>query len=197
MDKTIRVTLLVAVAFTNAVGQAMLEHSMAAGGASVGAVAGKGASDALNRLSGLLGTAATSDEPKKELVKEAKPEKAAPKQKIAASKVGPSAGAGATAIAVGSGVYFPEPRPVTQYQPRSQSAPVPVRAPEAMEPRQARNEDLARVEPGMSRSDVLAMGSFGSRITVPEDNGRMLEVLQYNGTTIRVEDGKVISVGHN
>jgi hypothetical protein len=196
MDKTIRVFSLLALALTTATGQAMLEHALAAGGASAGAVAGKGASDALNRLGGLLGAAATSNEPKKELVNEVPPQKTAPKQKLASRAVTPP-DAGAAAIAVGSGVYIPEPRGVAQYAPGSESEAVPVRAPIEVEPRQARSEDLARVAPGMSRSDVLAMGGFGSRITIPEDDGHMLEVLQYNKTTVRVEDGKVISVGRN
>lgn len=196
MDKTIRVFLLLTLALTTASAQAMLEHALAAGGASAGAVVGKGASDTLNGLSGLLGKAATTDEPKKELVKEVKPEKPAPKQKVASAKAAAApSDAGATAIAVGSGVYFPEPR--TANQARESSAPVPVRAPVEVQPRQPRSEDLARVTPGMSRSDVLAMGAFAARITIPEDDGHFLEVLQYDRTTVRVEDGKVISVGRN
>src|SRR5271166_3927522 len=110
MDKTIRIFSLLTLALTTAAGQAMLEHALAASGASAGAVAGKGASDALNRLGGLLGAAANTDEPKKELVKEIKPQPA-PKQKFASAKASAApADAGATAIAVGSGVYIPEPR---------------------------------------------------------------------------------------
>ena len=195
MDKTIRLFSLLTLVLTTASGQAMLEHSLAAGGASAGAAAGKGASDALNRLGGLLGAAASTDEPKKELVKEVKPQPA-PKQKFASAKASAApADAGATAIAVGSGVYIPEPRTLTQYH--DASAAVPVRAPVYLEPRQARSEDLARVAPGMSRSEVLAMGAFASRISIPEDDGHFLEVLQYDRTTVRVEDGKVISVGRN
>jgi len=196
MDKTIRVFSLLTLALTTAAGQAMLEHSLAAGGASAGAAAGKGASDALNRLGGLLGAAANTDEPKKDLVQEVKPEKPAPKQKVASAKAAAApSDAGATAIAVGSGVYYPEPRTLTQYH--ESSAPVPVRAPIYVERRQARSEDLARVAPGMSRSEVLAMGAFASRISIPEDDGHFLEVLHYDRTTVRVEDGKVISVGRN
>jgi hypothetical protein len=196
MDKTIRLFSLLTLALTAASGQAMLEHALAAGGASAGAVAGKSASDALNSLGDLLGKAGKTGEEKKELVREATPKPASKaKAPVVLKAVAPS-NAGATAIAVGSGVYYPEPpHAATQY--RSQPVPMPVPAPVYVEPRQARSEDLARVEPGMSRSDVLAMGAFGSRITIPGDDGHVLEVLQYDKTTVRMEDGKVISVGRN
>jgi hypothetical protein len=174
----------------------MLEHAPAAGGASAGAAAGKGASDALNRLGDLLGKAEKTGEEKKELVREATPKPAAKQKAPVALKATAPSDAGATAIAVGSGVYYPEqPHVATQY--RSQPVPVPVPAPVHVEPRQARSEDLARVEPGMSRSDVLAMGAFASRITIPGDDGHVLEILQYDRTTVRVQDGKVSSVGRN
>lgn len=180
-------------------GQGLVEHGAAAAGASAGAAAGKVVSDGLSSLGNLLGGAAKTGQPKQEPAKEAKPDKPLLKQKTGAHTSSNSSDTGATTIAVGSGIFTPQPHHVVHAEPRSQSSvPVPLLAPVTYaEPRQASGEDLDRVKPGMGRSEVLAMGAFFSRITIPQDNGRMLEVLQYDHATVRLEDGAVVSVSRN
>jgi hypothetical protein len=185
---------LVLAAFAS--GQSLAEHAAATGGASAGAAAGKVVSDGLASLGGLLSGAAKTGEPPRELPPPVKAEKPAPKSKLAAKSPGstdPMAGA----IAVGSGIFLPQQHQVVYSHVRSGPAPVPVAAPVFVEPKQARVEDLQRIQPGMPESDVLAMGAFTSRITIPEDDGHLMQLLRYGSTTVHVVDGKVVSVGRN
>ena len=186
---------LVLVTAAPVFGQAMVEHGVAAAGASAGAAAGKVVSDGLTGLGNLLGGAAKTGEPKQALPKEVvKPEKTITKPQAAAQQAyGASVGGSSSSPAAS---YAPQPYRVAQAE---QLAPVPVPEPAAVvsEPRQASSEDLERVQPGMSRSEVLAMGAFASRLTIPGDDGHVLEVLQYDHATVRMEDGKVTSVNRN
>jgi len=194
MGKTLCAFLLLAA--VPGFGQALVEHGVAAAGASAGAAAGKVVSDGLTGLGNLLGAAAKTAEPKQEMPKEMKPDKAPARPPAAKQSYGAPAGGSSAASAAS---YAPQPYRVAQAEPREELAPVPVSAPVAAvpEPRQARSEDLERVQPGMSRSEVLAIGAFSSRITIPGDDGHVLEVLQYDHATVRMEDGKVTSVSRN
>ncbi len=198
-------TTLVLVA--PASGQLLVEHAAAAAGAAGGAAAGKAASDALNNLGNLLGGAARTGEPKQELPKEVKPKAEKPanttpqKARVQSAR---ASNRGAANIPAGAEIYPRDtPHSLTTERPPSNAGssegPVPVYAPRrsGVETWQARSEDLQRVQPGMSRSEVLALGSFGSRITIPEDDGHIREVLQYDHATVRMEDGTVTSVSRN
>ena len=202
MGKTIRVlslsTATALLLLAPAAGQILVEHAAAAAGAAGGAAAGKAASDALNNLGNLLGGAARTGEPKQE-VQEVKPKPEKPVKTTPQKAAGTSAraaNAGAPSNPVGGGGYAPDTAAGTDLQPST--GPVPLFAAQtAAEPVQARNEDLERVQPGMSRSEVLALGDFGSRISIPDDDGHLREVLQYDHATVRIEDGKVTSVSRN
>jgi tetratricopeptide (TPR) repeat protein len=73
------------------------------------------------------------------------------------------------------------------------------KSPALAQPRELTAADLRKVTAGMSREQLLKIGSPGGRITMDDDEGHLIEIYQYftNDTSlgrIRLTDGTVTSV---
>jgi tetratricopeptide (TPR) repeat protein len=73
------------------------------------------------------------------------------------------------------------------------------KSPALPQPREVTAADLRKVTAGMSREQLLKLGSPGGRITMDDDDGHLIEIYQYftNDTSlgrIRLTDGTVTSV---
>lgn len=175
-----------------AAGQAMLEHMSAAAGGSVAGVAGKTVSDGIDKVFGKLGkTLEKADVPDKKDVK-------------AKAKASTSPAKGEAAEPTGAPPTFQRGQRVRPVygapEPAAEPVPMPVIVRKAQPERpHVTPAQIAQVQTGAVRDEVLAkLGRPSARITIPED-GRLLEIYQYtdNGKVtgaLRLTDGVVSSV---
>lgn len=177
-----------------ALGQALLEHSLAAVGGSAAGVAGKAVSDGIDKIFRSVD---------KQLAEADKPE---PRKKSSEKKTSEPWYAGMYSASVEKpgtkgkpGVKTANPLmalPKLQFDPLAvYMAPPSVRA-----RRPAVTEaQIAQVRPGFSREEVLnSLGRPSARVTIPEGT-TLVEIYQYasRGTVIgalRLSDGVVASV---
>jgi hypothetical protein len=207
-----RSTILALLLASSGFGQSLVEHSAAAAGGAVGGVAGKKVSDGLTAIFEKV------DQHTQKAAKGAAPAQAtAPGRGKDASK---SASAPASASSndneplfeVGPGVpkqrasVPPPPPPVhhavahhkTLRLPPARRVPVPIIPTEGEQVVQISLAELKTVTAGMSRSDVLRLGTPAARVTMYDD-GHLVEIYRYlerdtNLGTVRLTDGSVSSV---
>jgi hypothetical protein len=202
-----RSTILVVLLTSAAWGQSMLEHAAAAGGGTVGGVAGKKVSDGITSIFGKVDKQtqkAANSTP-------ARSSAASP----AASPAAPSPnGNAAPLFEVGPGapkqrISVPPPPPLRHAQ---KAAPVPVTrvisVPMVIPQVQQRDPDpvpiavtpqeLRSVSHGMSRSEVLKLGVPTARVLMFDD-GHLIEIFRYQDHdnmlgVVRLTDGSVDSI---
>jgi hypothetical protein len=101
--------------------------------------------------------------------------------------------------AIAGGKKAASPAPREPPRPAVPQAPPPAPSPvQAAQARAITAEDLTKVAQGMSRDELLKLGSPAGRITTDED-GHLIEIFEYsaNGTrlgTVRLTDGIVSSL---
>jgi len=194
-----RSTILVLILAAAASAQSLVEHSAAAAGGSVGGVAGKKVSDGLTAIFQKV------DKQTQKAAKAPAPasQKAAPK---------PSDDASAPLLEVGPAVpkqraSVPPPPPPIRHAAVHKTPPLPTRVvappyPPARAPQpeivQVTSAELHTVHAGMTRDDVLKLGSPAARITMFDD-GHLIEIYRYQERdnmlgTVRLTDGAVSSV---
>jgi hypothetical protein len=163
-------------------GQAMVEHALSAAGGSAAGVAGKAVSNGIdsifrkvNQVTGLAAQTGTL----------------AP-ARMPAAGVAP---AGAVATTADKTTCPRAGKPAPQPEP-SLAMPIPSPPPEPAEPVPSTAAEIARIEAGASRQDVLArLGKPSARITIP-DGDRLVEIYQYAAKgerlgSLRFTDGLV------
>jgi hypothetical protein len=197
-------------ASTSLVGQSLTEHAAAASGATVGTAAGKPLGTALGNIFGTVDkSASTAGNPKT-----AKPVvlKSTPVAPVAApiATGQPSVGAGEGDVAAGGsgGSAHRAARRKTladerQLRPAAPFAPLvaePVALPVIKEPTA---QDVAGIQVGATSSELRsALGTPESMVSIPGDDGHLLEICQYWAKgepvgTVRLDNGRVVSVQTN
>jgi len=169
-------------------GQAMVEHAAAAAGGSVAGVAGKTVSKGIDSIFSKVNKVAEQA---------ARPTTPAPARTPAAGVATTGAGAAATdkpgRARAGKPALQPEPSPATALPAPSPAPPEPP-APPAPTP-----AEIAQIQTGSSRQDVLAkLGRPAARISIPEGGG-LVEIFQYAAKgerlgSLRLTDGVVSAV---
>jgi hypothetical protein len=204
------------IASTSLPGQSLTEHAAAAAGATIGTAAGKPLGTTLGRIFNEADkTAATAATPKTTKPAPTKTTPAAPEAERSATVVitasGPSAGGGGAEVGTGGGSGHSAL--VARHASRRREAPVeaaplaaapitsvlePVNAvPVAKEPSA---QDLASIHVGATTSELhAALGTPESKVTIPDDDGHLLEICQYWAKgepvgTVRLDNGRVVSV---
>jgi hypothetical protein len=204
------------IAATSLVGQSLTEHAAAAAGATIGTAAGKPLGTALGKVFGEVdknaSTAATPKTAKPVVV--TKPAAVAPPETTAhaSAPVGGSSG-GVGDVGGGSGGgggsshhsahRKTEPDPLEpEVAPTVPAAPVEalVIVPVVKEPSA---QDVASIQVGATFSELReALGAPESTVSIPGDDGHLLEICQYWAKgepvgTIRLDNGRVVSVQAN
>ena len=176
--------------------QAIIEHAVAAGAGSVAGVAGKRISDGVDKVLGLAsGALSKSQTPAVAPASSARPQVTGVPAPLAPLTEGPLPGApagGRTRVAARVATESDAKMALWEMTtPRPPQAPVTPKAPSA--------EDLAQIEQGTTRDQLLTkLGAPSSRVFIPEDGG-LLEIYSYRSAdghigTIRLTDGAVTSV---
>jgi len=196
------------VASTGLVAQSLTEHAAAAAGATVGTAAGKPLGTSLGKVFGEVDkstSTATTPKTAKPLV--IKPAAASPPVATAHAPVGPpSVGAGDGSAGAGRGgsshrsarrrERVVEAEAVTS----APITPVIARAVAEVVVKEPTVEDVASIKVGATARELrAALGVPESRISIPGDDGHLLEICQYWAKgepvgTIRLDNGRVVSV---
>jgi hypothetical protein len=194
-------------------GQSLTEHAAAAAGATIGTAAGKPLGTSLGKIFGdvdkTTSTATTSKPAKPIVVKSAAPV-AAPEGTVhtATVVIAPSGGGeGAAGGGGGAGKGAASRRSArrrelpAQLEPVAavpiEPAPIVIQAPVFKEPTA---QDIANIRVGVTSSELHALfGAPESKVSIPEDDGHLLEICQYWAKgeqvgTVRLENGRVVSV---
>jgi hypothetical protein len=195
------------IASTSLFGQSLTEHAAAAAGATIGTAAGKPLGTALGKIFGDVDQS-TNKAAKTAKPAQAKPAAVAPPETPvaapAATLVAPAPIGGADA-AVGGGGGGSSHRsarrrelPIQAAEPAALAPIAPViAAPVVKEPTV---EDVASIAVGATSSEMrAALGTPESKVSIPGDDGHLLEICQYWAKgepvgTIRLDNGRVISV---
>jgi hypothetical protein len=178
--------------------QAILEHSAAAAGASIGTAAGKSLSNSMEKIFGnmeenTVHAAGVTKEDKKKKDKALEPE-TAPQNGAADSTTTDTDGTPAA-----SRPKSRHAKVAAKTQPATAPAPlisIPAPEPPAKEPALA---DLLSVKTGAREESLTAsLGQPTSRVTIPDD-GHLVEILRYTAAgqllgVIRVDNGEVVNV---
>ncbi len=203
------------IASTSLPGQSLTEHAAAAAGATIGTAAGKPLGTTLGRIfSETDKTAATAATPKTTKPVATKSAPPAPEAERSATVVitasGPAAGGGGgeSGASAGSG----HSALLARHASRRREAPIeaapvaaapitsvlePVNAAPVKEPSA---QDLASIQVGATTSELhAALGTPESKVTIPDDDGHLLEICQYWAKgepvgTVRLNNGRVVSV---
>jgi hypothetical protein len=199
---------------TSLVGQSLTEHAAAAAGATIGTAAGKPLGTALGNIFGSVDkNTSKAANPKAATTKTANPsvskptpapEAAAPTATVVLAPSGdgsPDAGAGGGGGGGGSSRHSARRRESVEAEPvATPILPIPVPEPVVKEPTA---QDVASVKVGATASEVReALGAPESKVSIPGDDGHMLETCQYWAKgeqigTIRLDNGRVVSVQTN
>jgi hypothetical protein len=196
------------VASTSLIGQSLSEHAAAAAGATVGTAAGKPLGTALGKIFGSMDQS-TSKAAGTKVTKPVavKTETKASAPAVATTTTAPplvgavgGAGSGGSGGSGGGGNVASTHRhreaPVAEEYVPAPAAPV-VETPVVREPSA---EDVAAVKVGATSTELqAALGNPESRVSIPDDDGRLLEICQYWAKgqalgTVRLENGRVVSV---
>ncbi len=196
------------VASTGLVAQSLTEHAAAAAGATIGTAAGKPLGTALGKVFGDVDkSTSTATTPKTAKPVVIKPAPASPPVSTAHAPVAPplvgggdgSAGAGGG----GSSHRSSRRRERIVETEAAASAPItPVVAPVAAQAvvKELTVEDVASIKVGATAGELrAALGVPESRVSIPGDDGHLLEICQYWAKgepvgTIRLDNGRVVSV---
>ena len=195
------------VASTGLMAQSLTEHAAAAAGATIGTAAGKPLGTALGKIFGSMDQSTSKAAGSTKVVKPVEPKAEAKTSEPAllpAPLVGaPGAPAGGPVGSSGGGIAstghtsrhreMPAPEFIAPRAPIAPLIPEPV----IKEPSV---EDIAAVKVGATSNEVAAaLGAPESRVSIPDDDGRLLEICQYWSKgqqlgTVRMENGRVVSV---
>lgn len=196
------------VASISLTGQNLSEHAAAAAGATVGTAAGKPLGTALGKIFGDMDKS-TSKAAGTKVVKpvEPKPDAATsavtPPAPLAVSGgSGASGGSGGTS---GGGPASTRRSARRRELPAAAEPPVPIPAPITplvIEPvvKEPSLEEVAAVKVGATANELeAALGAPESRVSIPDDDGHLLEICQYWAKgqplgTVRLDNGHVVSV---
>jgi hypothetical protein len=200
------------IASTSLFGQSLTEHAAAVAGATIGTAAGKPIGTALGKIFGDVDQSASrAAGPKTAKPVASKPEAVAPavatehaSVPVVAPVGGPVIG-GDTAVHGVSAVngvssHRSPGRREAPLEPQPLAA-VPL-APVVAEivAKEPTVEDVASVQVGASANELsAALGAPESRVSIPGDDGHLLEICQYWAKgepvgTIRLDNGRVVSV---
>lgn len=197
------------VASTGLVAQSLTEHAAAAAGATIGTAAGKPLGTALGKIFGDVdkststATAAKTGKPVA-----IKPTPAGPPQTTAHAQVAPlptvGGGDGSAGTGGGGSSHHSARRRERVVEAEAvTSAPItPVIAPVVAEVviKEPTVEDVAGIKVGATARELrAALGAPESRVSIPGDDGHLLEICQYWAKgeplgTIRLDNGRVVSV---
>jgi hypothetical protein len=203
------------VASTSLVAQSLTEHAAAAAGATIGTAAGKPLGTTLGKIFGDVektGSAAAKPRTASPIAAKPAPAKPAAPEATTQAKVAPhlpvGGGEGSVESSSGSTATRPSEAPA-RHAPRQKEASAPpevaiaapivavVAPPVAKEPTV---EDIGRIQVGATSSDLHeALGAAESTVSIPGDDGHLLEIRQYwsKGVavgTVRLDNGRVVSV---
>jgi hypothetical protein len=198
------------IATAGLMGQSLSEHAAAAAGATVGTAAGKPLGTALGKIFGSMDQSTSKAAGPTKVVKpaESKTEAktSAPEATSAPLVAAPAGVGGGPIVPVGGGGRgfassghtarrreIPAPESLA---PQALIAPV-IAEPVVKEPSV---DEIAAVKVGATSNEVAAaLGAPESRVSIPGDDGRLLEICQYWAKgqqlgTVRMENGLVVSV---
>jgi hypothetical protein len=200
------------VASISLAGQSLSEHAAAAAGATVGTAAGKPLGTALGKIFGDMDKS-TSKAAGTKVVKPVEPKAdattsaVAPPAPLGVSGSGASAGSGGASGASGGTGASASTRRSARRRELSAAAepPVPIPAPITplvVEPvvKEPSLEEVAAVKVGATANELeAALGAPESRVSIPDDDGHLLEICQYWAKgqplgTVRLDNGHVVSV---
>jgi len=194
------------IASTCLLGQSLTEHAAAAAGATIGTAAGKPLGTALGRV---FGEVEKADAPKTAKPMPAKAAAVAPPAatELAPVAAGSSGGGGGGEIAAGgSGGSKSAPSRHPSHRSELPLEPVPVAVepiqPIIVEPivKEPSAQEVAGIQVGATSSEMSAvLGPPESKVSIPGDDGHLLEICQYWSKgepvgTIRLDNGRVVSV---
>jgi hypothetical protein len=196
-------------------GQVLVEHSAAAAGGAMGAIAGKAVTQGLGSIGNPLDKAAKTGKVK------AEPKNSAPRKDWSdggdanRSKTQATAGASDASFPVfgpaTAGAGMPASvggvtrrnravQPIaTTLTDESTSAPLFAPVPPPIPVHRASREEVVAIQPGTARGEVIAkLGPPASMVTIP-DEGHLLETFKYvSGSswvgTVRLDNGAVVKV---
>jgi hypothetical protein len=214
--------LLGSFAASGLLAQSLTEHAAAAAGATIGTAAGKPLGTALGKIFGEVdkssSTAATPKTAKPVAITKPSPA-AAPAPSAPALTSGHSSSSFASGDSGGSGSGSSggssehasrraARRRVEPDDPEAGPAPTAPTAPEIAEPvvvpaKEPTVEEVAAIKLGATSSEVNdTLGVPQSRVSIPGDDGHLLEICQYWAKggpigTVRLDNGRVISVQAN
>jgi hypothetical protein len=196
------------VASTSVFGQSLTEHAAAAAGATIGTAAGKPLGTALGRVFGEVNNTQAAVAPKTAKPAAAKPAPSAPpaatEHPAAAAKSGGAAG-GDVAASGGGGDAGNVPLHHTRHHREPPVEETPVAAPIVpivAEPvvKEPSTQEVAGIQVGATSSELReTLGAPESTVSIPGDDGHLLEIRQYWAKgepvgTIRLDNGRVVSV---
>jgi hypothetical protein len=206
------------VATTSLPGQSLTEHAAAAAGATIGTAAGKPLGTSLGRIFNEADkTAATAASPKTTKPAPTRTTPAAPDPEhpatvvITATGPGVPAGGGGGEAAAGGGSGHSTL--LARHTSRRKEAPIEA-APVAAAPitsilepvnalpvvKEPSAQDLAGIHVGFTANELhAALGTPESKVTIPDDDGHLLEICQYWAKgeplgTVRLDNGRVVSI---
>lgn len=195
------------IASTSLVGQSLTEHAAAAAGATIGTAAGKPLGTALGKIFGDVDkSTSNAATPKTAKPVPTKPVPVAPPETTEHASVplvapigGGDAGAGGSGGGgTGASSHRSARRRELDTEPVAAAPIAPiVTVPVVKEPSV---QDVASIQVGATGSEMrAALGTPESRVSIPGDDGHLLEICQYWAKgeaigTIRLDNGRVISV---
>jgi hypothetical protein len=199
------------IASTCLTGQSLSEHAAAAAGATVGTAAGKPLGTALGKIFGDVDKS-TSNASGAKVVKPPQPKAVvttspavapAPSAHLGASGgSGESGGSSGTGSAVASTRHASRRRESAAAAAPLASAPITPLVVEPVVPvaKEPSVEEIAAVKVGATSHELeAALGAPESRVSIPDDDGHLLEICQYWSKgqplgTVRLDNGRVVSV---
>ncbi len=191
------------IASTSLTAQSLSEHAAAAAGATIGTAAGKPLGTALGKIFGSMDQSTSKAAGTTKVVKPVTPK---PEVTASAPVVAPTPSA-----PIGGSDGGPGPSASTRHSARRRElppdaeplAPLTAIAPVVPEPvvvKEPSVDEIAAIQVGASSHDLeVALGAPESRVSIPDDDGHLLEICQYWAKgqplgTVRLDNGRVISV---
>jgi hypothetical protein len=194
------------VASTGLVAQSLTEHAAAAAGATIGTAAGKPLGTALGKIFGDVDkTTATASTPKTAKPATIKPAPSGPPETAAHAPLPTVGGGDGSAVVTSGGSPHRSARRrerVVEAEAVASAPITPVVVPVVAQVvvKEPTVEDVASIKVGATASELrAALGVPESRISIPGDDGHLLEICQYWAKgepvgTVRLDNGRVISV---
>jgi hypothetical protein len=193
------------IASTCVFGQSLTEHAAAAAGATIGTAAGKPLGTALGKIFGDMDKSTSTAATPKPKPAAAKPTAAAPPETTEHAAIPLVAPVGGGDAAIGGGGGGSSHRTARRRELFVESGPVAAAAPVVpvvVPPvvKEPSVEDVANIKVGATASELRAtLGAPESRVSIPGDDGHLLEICQYWAKgepvgTVRLDNGRVISV---